>query len=181
MAGALTTGCGGSSKPRTAIPVRSGPAAKTRSDASLTRGQLIAEAEPICKRLDAELSATENVKQSADPKLRMSEIARIDPGHAALEQKAADELDRLKPPRSLAHDWAQIVSYRHRLASELASLARAAAHKDMNAVNGLAKSKEATHALLRKLATRDGFKECADARAASIPSAGGAAASPRPS
>jgi hypothetical protein len=173
-AGPLIAGCGGGSTPaHTATSARSATVAKASgSKASLTRDQLIAAAEPICRRLDRALSATENAKPSADANARMREIVRIDPSHAVLEQKVATELAKLSPPPSLAHDWAQIVSYRSRLAGELARLARAAARKDTTEVNGLAKSKKEVHVLLRKLATRDGFKECGDARPVSSSAAG---------
>jgi hypothetical protein len=97
----------------------------------------------------------------------MREIARIDPHHAVLEQTATSELARLTPPPSLAHDWRLILAYRRRLANELATLARAAARKDATAIQALAASKKQLHLQLRRLATRDGFKECAEAHAIS--------------
>lgn len=154
-------GCGGgshttsSTAPANATtPTASNAAASRapRSDPGLQ--QIIAKADPICRRLDSELAATE-------PKsLALAEVARQAPRRAALEQASVADLDKLVPPAAIARDWRQIIAYRRTLADELLELGRLAKAKDTAAIHRLAAAKERVHERLLATASRDGFKYC---------------------
>jgi hypothetical protein len=77
-------GCGGSSKPK-----------------PLTRAELTAKANAICRRVIAEVDWSK-VSPRALPRV----VGRL----AALEERAAAELDKLTPPASMADTWRFIVN-----------------------------------------------------------------------
>ena len=124
------------------------------SSDSTAAAELIAGADAICKRFDAQLAA------ATPAHLDMRAIARSAPGNAALERIAVSELARLTAPPSLARDWSQIIAYRRTLANELARVGRYAKAGDVGAVAALGASKKRVHDLLFKLASRDGFRYC---------------------
>lgn len=72
-----TSGCGGSDKP-------------------LTRTELVAKAEAICRH------AVDTVDWR---KATFDQLARLGPRLAAIEEDASSELAHLKPPASLSIDW----------------------------------------------------------------------------
>src|ERR1700722_8969694 len=72
------------------------------SEKPLTRAELTAKANAICKTVTAKL-ATKTIKSQQD-------IARIAPELAGFEQTALGELSKLVPPAGLANDWKQFVA-----------------------------------------------------------------------
>jgi len=162
-------GCGAAGKPgvttaqrSTGAPLTSTPPSESPppSDTKASAA-LIAKADAICKRLDAHLIA-------APPgHLDLSAIARSAPHNAELERHVVASLSKLIPPVTMTHDWAQIIAYRRTLTEELLKLGRAAKAGDRAAVEALGASKKRVHEGLYALATRDGFKSCAEATAAS--------------
>jgi hypothetical protein len=62
----------------------------------LTRSELIARGDAICRRINAQLNAIRSAK----------DYARL----GAYEQAAVVEMRRLTPPSSMASDWGQVVS-----------------------------------------------------------------------
>lgn len=146
VAAALAAGgCGGgSSDARSAGPLPDGS----------PRSQLIARADAICRRLNAQIKAN---KQSS---LRLNEIARFAPRNAALEATALKELSKLTPPASIARDWHQVIAYRRTLMEELVKLGRYAKANNARAIHKLAASKKRVHQKLLATATRNGFKDC---------------------
>jgi hypothetical protein len=132
-------------------PTSSGVAA---GGGTLSKTQLIAKADTICKRLDKEIADASPVG------LEPRKIAAVAPPHVAAERVALKELGMLKAPAAMAGDWRQIIAYRRTLAAELAKLGSAARAGDLTTIIALAGSKLHEHKLLSALATRDGFKDC---------------------
>jgi hypothetical protein len=121
---------------------------------SLSSSAFIARADAICRRLNAEIAKAKSKNTS------LSEIARVAPSNAALEQAAVGELAGLTPPASIAREWRQIVAYRRTLAAELLTLGKDAKAKDSAGVQALAESKKSVHKKLSALGTKAGFKDC---------------------
>jgi hypothetical protein len=142
------TGCGESSR-ATATP------ATASTPPSNSSTELIAQADAICKRLNDQIAATSPGKR--DSPLQLSRNALQ---HAALERKAARDLSRLTPPKSLAHDWAQMLAYVRRLSAELATLGRYWKLNETQGIRTLAASKKQVHQKLSAIASRDCFKDC---------------------
>jgi hypothetical protein len=131
------SGCGKSSKP-------------------LTRMQLIAKADSICKRVNDQLKSSNNTIKSKN------DIARIVPRIAAFEQTALAELSKLVPPAAMANDWKTIIAGAQTLADNTAKLGEYAKANNIKAAKGLiAKSENVQHQMLAT-AKRDGFKDCSE-------------------
>jgi hypothetical protein len=141
----VSPGCGGSSKTEP-----SGSSRPPSKSAAVAR--LIAQADPICRRLNVELAAASRASHVA--------IATSALRHAALERAAVAELSKLTPPASLANDWRQIIKYRRTLAEELVKLGGYAKANDTQKVKALAVSKTRVHKKLLEIAKRDGFEHC---------------------
>jgi hypothetical protein len=158
-------GCGGGSS--TAAPAGSSAsgsgtaAANVRrtpssSDPALSKSQLVARADTICKRLNAEIVARET------PGASVQEVIRVVPGNASLEQEALKQLAKLSAPASLSRDWQQILAGRRTLATQLLALVQDAKHDDVRAMQALSAQKKRVHGTLRAVATRDGFRDCSE-------------------
>jgi hypothetical protein len=157
-------GCGGSGKaPPSVSPKRAaGPATAhqhhaqpRRTSESLARSHLIAKAIAICRRVNLEVTASPH-------RVDTRKIASGARRNAAIERRAVGELARLPPVESLVDDWKRLVAYRQTLAAQLVELAQYAEAGDTHAIQTLAASKARVHQELSKLASRDGFGECAD-------------------
>jgi hypothetical protein len=127
----LAPGCGGSSKP-------------------LTRAQLIARADPICR------TVVEKVNYGALTPIR---IVRFAARLAAIERRAYEQLAQLTPPASLADDWQLIVDGFKESANDFHMLEHAA-HPDseggrLESLYGAVRGKAWT-------ARGDGFKDCGE-------------------
>lgn len=118
-------------------------------------GQLIRAAEPICRKLNKEITVKET------PGFNMAAIARLSPPHAAAELKALHELEGLTPSASVTQSWQQLLAYRQTLVKELIEFGRAAKATDVAAVKALSASKEKVHKRLFAVARHDGFRACA--------------------
>jgi hypothetical protein len=81
---ALASGCGGSS-----------------STKPLTRAELIAKANPVCRRVSREVDWSKVNTKEFSPR-RAAELG-------ALEERAASELNELTPPPSLLFNWRMVV------------------------------------------------------------------------
>jgi hypothetical protein len=135
----LTTasGCGKSSKP-------------------LTRAELIAKADDICRRVNGKLKSSNNtINNHAD-------IARIIPRLASFEQTALAELSKLVPPASMADDWKMIIAGAQTLADNTAKLGEYAKANKLKAARGLITSSQKVQHQTLAIAKRDGFKECSE-------------------
>jgi hypothetical protein len=147
-------GCGGSGKGARPQAPATSRTASSQAAVVLSRAQLVEHADAICERLNVEFTAAKPARQS------VHEIARLSPQRAMLEHDAVAELEKLKPPASIARDWQAIVAYRRTLANELAALGRYARLNDVLAIRRLAVSKERVHRKLRAAATAAGFNSC---------------------
>lgn len=126
-------GCGSSSKP-------------------LTRAELTAKANAICKSVTAKL-ASKTISTQQD-------IARIAPELAGFEQSALAELGKLVPPAELANDWKQFVAGAQTLADNTAKLGEYAKANNLKAAKGLITSSQAIQQQMVATAKRDGLKSC---------------------
>jgi hypothetical protein len=133
MACALTSGCGGSPKP-------------------LTRAQLLAQGDAICRRVNKKLSATTIKTQK--------EFVRVLPRLSGYEQQGLAQLSKLIPPAAMADDWKAIVAGAQTLADDTAKLGALVKAKDLKATHAvvadIAKVGQRTAAIAR----REGFKNC---------------------
>jgi hypothetical protein len=136
---ALTTtvlaasGCGSSSKP-------------------LTRAELTAKANAICKTVTAKISSK--------PVNTQQQVARVAGELASFEQTALLNLSKLVPPAELENDWKQFVSGAQTLAENTAKLGEYAKANNLKAAKSLIVSSEATQKQMVAIAKRDGLTAC---------------------
>ncbi len=122
------------------------------SSKPLTRAELTAKADAICKTVGAKL-ATKTIKTQQD-------IARVAPELAGFEQSALAELGKLVPPATLANDWKQFVAGAQTLAENTAKLGEYAKASNLKAAKGLITSSEAVQLRMMAIAKRDGLTNC---------------------
>lgn len=121
----------------------------------LTRSELTAKANAICKTVTTKL-ATKNITTQQD-------IARVAPELASFEQTALTELGKLVPPAALASDWKQFVTDAGTLAENTLKLGEYAKAKALKAARGLIDSSETVQRRMQTTAKRDGIVECEQA------------------
>jgi|HubBroStandDraft_3_1064219.scaffolds.fasta_scaffold21798_3 hypothetical protein len=127
------SGCGSSSKP-------------------LTRAELTAKANEICKTVTAKISTkSANTQQ---------QIGRVAEELASFEQTALANLSKLVPPPELESDWKQFVAGAQTLAENTAKLGEYAKANNLKAAKGLIRSSEATQKQMLAIAKRDGLNAC---------------------
>jgi hypothetical protein len=126
------------------------------SSGSLTRSELIARADLICRRVHARLAST-TIKGPQS-------YARLLPPLASYEHAAVAELRKLTPPASMAGDWRQIVDGVQAFADATAKLG---AYATSSGLPVTPSTRAASHAAgqssqqIRAAAQRQGFKDCA--------------------
>lgn len=118
----------------------------------LTRAQLIAKADTVCRRINKKLSST-TIKSQQD-------IARIAPKLAEYEQEALADLSKLVPPASMANDWKEIVAGAQTLADNIAKLGEYAKANNLKGARSLIQSSTKIQQQIQATAKRDGFKDC---------------------
>ena len=127
------SGCGSSSKP-------------------LTRAELTAKANAICKTVAAKISSkTINTQQ---------EIGRAADELASFEQTALTNLSKLVPPAELENDWKQFIAGAQTLAENTAKLGEYAKANNLKAAKGLITSSEGVQKQMVGIAKRDGLTAC---------------------
>jgi hypothetical protein len=157
LLGALAiAGCGGSSSatPGAATQV-STPASTTSTATGAASAPFVAQADAVCRRVNAEIVALDAKAGTA------AEVKRVVPPTIAIEQKGIAALGKLDPPASLAGDWRRMLDDRRKLAGMLGELLDAAKKNDGTSIKPLAASKKRVHVSLTKTATANGFKDCA--------------------
>lgn len=127
------SGCGSSSKP-------------------LTRAELTAKADAICKTVTAKISS-----KSANNE---QQISRLASELASFEQTALVNLSKLVPPAELETDWKKFVSGAQTLAENTAKLGEYAKAKNLKAGKALILSSENTQKQMVVIAKRDGLTAC---------------------
>jgi hypothetical protein len=159
LAALLIVGCGGGES--NAKPARaSSPSPPTSSSAQVARGrlskkELVAQADAICKRVNTEIL----VPKSQSPSRQESEQTV---GHnLAVERTALGSLSGLHPAKSVEHRWRRILSDRRMLAAELVEYLSDLRRNDQRAIQALGLSKTLAHSTLKGDATRFGLKDCA--------------------
>ena len=163
--------CGGksgasSTETKATAPVRSGregsaPGASTApqvAPTSVASKQFIAQADEICRRANVGLARSE---AEAKGKLRKPDAhAAVITRNQEIEEKAIEELTKLKPPADLAGAWQKMSFYRQALARQLGVLATATRLRVTNLAQ-LAASKKKLHAELDEVGSKAGFSDCA--------------------
>jgi hypothetical protein len=132
----VVAGCGGSPKP-------------------LTRAQLLAKGDAICRRLNKRFSSITVKNQQ--------QLIRVLPRLAAYEQQALTELSKLIPPASMENDWKMIVSGAQSVADTTAKLGEAAKAKDVKTTHALLSEIGKMEQRTIAIAKRNGFKACSEA------------------
>jgi soluble cytochrome b562 len=128
-----SAGCGSSAKP-------------------LTRAQLTAKADVICKSVTAKL-ASKTIKTKRD-------IARVAPELASFEQTALTELSKLVPPAALANDWKQFVAGAQTLAESISKLGEYAQANNLKGARGVIRTIGTVQQQMVTIAKRDRLKDC---------------------
>lgn len=146
-----TTAASTSLPPATVVKVATGT--------PLTRAQLIAKGDAICARVNAQVDKV-TTQVNVPPNVARREFLEGFSKAARYETIETNELSKLVPPASLAHDWGLIVNDFHRYVQYADAAARAAEAKDIKAIEPLIKPGEAIHEKLDAIAKRDGFKYC---------------------
>ncbi len=126
------------------------------SSNSLTRSELIARADAICRRVNAKLAST-TISRPQD-------YARLLLPLAAYERAAVAEMRKLIPPASVANGWQQVLAGAQTLADATAKLGESVKG---NSLQGTPSTRSASIAAAKgtqqmtAAARREGFKDCA--------------------
>jgi hypothetical protein len=118
----------------------------------LTRAELTAKADAICKIVSAKL-ATKTVNS-------VQGIARTAPELASFEQLALNELSKLVPPATLESDWKMFIAGAQTLAENTAKLGEYAKSNNLKGAGPLITSSEATQHRMLLIVKRDGITSC---------------------
>jgi hypothetical protein len=121
---------------------------------SLTRAELIAKADAICKGISTQLNA--QGRKATPAQQVFSQVA-------AYEQTALAELKKLNPPSDMAGDWKQIVAGAQTLTEDTTKYAEYSKSKDLSKAQSLAVSGAAVRQQVSVTARRAGFNDCAQA------------------
>ena len=127
---------------------------ESSSTSPLSRSQLVARADTICRRLNAELgSAKYYIRTQQD-------VIRVAPLRAATETGALTELEKLTPPASVASAYQRMLVARHTLIEDIVKLGQDAAIRDKEAEMPLFASSAAVVRQMGLAARDSGFKYC---------------------
>jgi hypothetical protein len=118
----------------------------------LTRAELAAKADAICKTVSAKL-ASKTIKTQQD-------IARVAPELASFEQSALSDLSKLVPPAELENDWKQFIAGAQTLAENTSKLGEYAKTNNLKQARDLITSSQAVQQRMTTIARRDGLKSC---------------------
>jgi hypothetical protein len=134
-----------------AVPPVSTKAVKISTGTPLTHARWVAEGDAICASTDAKLASLGAHTES--------ELASELPQAAVYYTVESEELAKLVPPKSMAHDWAQIVDNLHLFSvyTDQAAQYIKTAHKVESPA--LAKAVQTQKKVLIT-ARHDGFKRC---------------------
>ncbi|MFZ1926566.1 MAG: hypothetical protein WAU42_10530 [Solirubrobacteraceae bacterium] len=119
----------------------------------LTRAQLIARADAICARTNAERESISVGSQAA--------FRRVLPQAAIYNSTQSKELNKLVPPASLAHDWSGIINAAQ-LFSEYVDQVAYYAQTGKRNLSPLIHTAEVVHQQMTVIFRHDHFKQCAE-------------------
>lgn len=171
LAGALlASGCG-SSKPTSTTAAATTTSATTAASTTaekapqiskaivtppagkpLARAQLIARADAICARRNANIASLTVGSQAA--------FRRVLPQAAIYDKTESKELNKLIPPASLAHDWSGIINTAQ-LYSEYVDQVAYYAQNGTRNISPLIRAAETVRERMLAVAHHDRFKHCA--------------------
>jgi hypothetical protein len=135
------SGCGGSTK-----------TSASNEPKTLTRNDLIAQADAICKR------ANDNLKTLSFTTAESYGNLLIKAG--AYEQTAVAQLGKLVPPAEMANDWKQIVGYDQTLGQYTVQLGEYIRSHNTRAGREVFRASGAVLKPMTTIAKTDGFKDC---------------------
>lgn len=122
------------------------------SSKPLTRAELTAKADAICKSVGAKL-ANKSVNS-------IQGIAQTAPELASTEQGALSELSKLVPPATMEADWKTFITGAQTLAENTAKLGEYAKSNNLKSARTLIVSSEATVKQMTAIAQKYGIKNC---------------------
>jgi hypothetical protein len=160
------SGCGGSAKPSSQTTSATNVASSSQTTAAatttqsqpssptppLTTVQLIAKADPICARVNAE--RVSNIIRSKQDYIRVSSEV------SSYQQRAIAELVRLIPPASLASTWNTILDGYRTFASDMATISHDVATNQTSTANDVLAASGKIQRQTAAVARRAGFKDC---------------------
>ncbi len=117
----------------------------------LTHAQLIARADAICARRNANIASLTVGSQAA--------FKRVLPQAAIYDSTESKELNKLVPPASLAHDWSGIINT-DQLFSEYVDQVVYYAQTGTRNLSPLIRTTGVVRQQMLAIARRDGFKQC---------------------
>lgn len=124
-----------------------------KSAKSLTRAELTTKAEAICTRMNAFRTSHKSETVRGE--------ARVMPQLAVYERTGLAELNKLIPPPSIASDWKEFVSDAQILVGYTVQLGEYAKSNNLPAIQTLLVTAGTVQRPMFVLASKDGFKECA--------------------
>ncbi|MGO9762069.1 MAG: hypothetical protein ACLP1Q_12510 [Solirubrobacteraceae bacterium] len=136
------------------------------SQAAAPRARLVAQADPICKQVNAKRTAADAAMDNATALTGpqgskvLKYIARTASSLAAYELQAVDRLRALKAPASMAHEWQEMLTGLQQLANDTAQLGIYSASKNVKAGEKLLASSRQIRLRLIAIAARNGFAHC---------------------
>jgi hypothetical protein len=163
---ASASGCGSSKAGSTTTPAQTTPATTvattptiptTANGAPLTRAQWIAAGDAIC--------ANTNDKFATLGAHNGTQFVRALPQAAIYYTSESEDLSKLVAPKSMAHDWEQIVEDIHLTGEYANAVAQDVKEKQEQSASQLLKKAEELRKDSLQIAKRDGFKWCALGRA----------------
>jgi hypothetical protein len=128
---------------------------KVSTGKPLTRSQLIAEANAICARTNAELSAITLVTRK--------EVERELPQETIYRTTEANELSKLVPPASMAREWSTVVNDFHTYAAYAQAAVPYARARNLRAFVPLLRPAARVQERLQSDAAHIGIGHCAKA------------------
>jgi hypothetical protein len=129
---------------------------------TLTRAELVAHADPVCKQVSTRRTAAneELSKAGATSAKGLRLLARVAPGIATYEHQAVDQLRALKAPATLTSDWQQLLAGMQTLADDAAQIGVEAKADKLKKVESITSSGRSVREKLTTIASRDGFAYC---------------------
>jgi hypothetical protein len=162
------SGCGGSSKDTanpnattgtttpgatdTSVSAPSSTGIKVATGKPLSRARFIAAADAIC--------AKTNTKLAAVTVITTRELSRQLPQVVLYDATETNELSKLVPPTSLAHDWSTMLNDFHQITEYSRTVTKDVQAHNMKAASPIIVSAQNLRQELNRVATRAGFKHC---------------------
>jgi hypothetical protein len=130
------------------------------SSTSNPKAKLIAQADAICKPLNARRKAANKQVGAVTSAATLPKVAQIAPLLAAFERNAVAELRKLSAPATLAENWRKIVAGLQQLADNTAQLGVYAKASNLKEVEGVIHKSQQKERELITIATTAGFAHC---------------------